>query len=213
MNHYPPLVTIRSLTILFRENWLQGFMLGHLPWRSIKRPYSTQRLIFLMAQTEATLHFLSWIIQRPSNEPLVVLSALIWLLDDAERKLLLAWISGHLRLGIDLLDWLYGCRFEVMCFRSVILLASLIRVIARVWPLHKAICSSAVLDTRSLLVKKVLILHSILKVVEFIHFIRWPQPLLSDIHVLQDEFLDHFSIRDDDFRLPRSRWVNITWSL
>jgi len=49
MNHYPPLVTSRSLTIFFRENWLQGLMLGHLPRRSMKRPYRSLRLIFLMA--------------------------------------------------------------------------------------------------------------------------------------------------------------------
>jgi hypothetical protein len=104
MNYYPPLVTSRSLTIFLRENWLQGFLLGHLPWRAMKRPWPTLRLIFLMAQAEATLHFLSRIVKRPSNKHLVVLSALIGLLDDAERKLLFAWISGHLRLRIDLLD-------------------------------------------------------------------------------------------------------------
>ena len=96
---------------------------------------------------------------------------------------------------------------------SVLLLASLIRAITRVWPLHKAIGSCAVLDTRSLLVKNALFLHSILQVVEFLHVFSYSQPLLGDIYVLQDEFLDHFPIRYHDIRLPRSRWVCITCSL
>ena len=96
---------------------------------------------------------------------------------------------------------------------SVILLASLIRVIARVRPLHEAIGNSAVLDTGSLLVEHVLFLQSILQVVEFLHVLRCSQPLLGDIHVLQDELLDHFAIGNHDFRLPRSRRVHISWPL
>jgi len=56
-----------------------------------------------------------------------------------------------------------------------------------------------------MLVKNALFLHSILQVVEFLHVLSYPQPLLGDIYVLQDEFLDHFAIRNHDVRLPRSR--------
>jgi hypothetical protein len=49
MNHYPPLVTTRSLPILIGEDWLQGLMSGHLPWRAMKRPCPTLRLVFLVA--------------------------------------------------------------------------------------------------------------------------------------------------------------------
>ena len=49
MNHYPPLVAIRSLTILFGEDWLQGLMLRHFPRGAMKRPCPTLKLVFLVA--------------------------------------------------------------------------------------------------------------------------------------------------------------------
>ena len=48
MNHYPPLVAISSLTILFGEDWLQGLMLRHFPRGAMKRPCPTLKLVFLV---------------------------------------------------------------------------------------------------------------------------------------------------------------------